>query len=219
MTSYELPLFPLRTVLFPGQTLPLHIFEPRYREMITRCLETDRKFGVVLIREGVEVGGPATPHDVGTIAEIQDVERLPDGRMNIITVGRDRFRVEDYDTSRSYLVGRVTPWPWSAELFQEEALSRAVGRQLDRYLGLFSQASDTDLRVDFPQQHPATLAVMAAIILQVPPEEKQMLLEVPSVDELLRRLDELLRNENRGLQIMLAASHQQQEMDNPFSLN
>lgn len=220
MIDYQLPLFPLRTVLFPGQTLPLHIFEPRYRQMVADCMRTDRTFGVVLIREGAEVGGTATPYEIGTTAVIQDVERLPDGRMNIVTVGHERFRIQDYDSADSpYLTGLVSPWPWNENTQAEAELSDSVRRRLLRYVDLFSQAIDTDLQLDMPLQHPAALAVTAAIILQVPPEQKQTLLEIPSVDELLRELDQRLHHENRGLQMLLAASHLQTEMEHPFSEN
>src|SRR5438445_505939 len=83
-------LFPLQVVLFPGMVLPLRVFEERYKQMIGRCLETNEGFGVVLIREGQEVGEPATPFDVGTLAEIASVERLPGGMMNLVTVGTRR---------------------------------------------------------------------------------------------------------------------------------
>jgi Lon protease-like protein len=220
MEGYELPLFPLHTVLFPGQTLPLHIFEPRYREMIADCLQADRTFGVVLIREGVEVGGAAAPYEVGTTAVIEDIERLDDGRMNIVAVGRERFRVQDYGTAdKPYLVGRVALWPWLDYLLTETESSRAVQQRLARYINLFSQISDTDIDLDLPPQHPTALAVLAAVVLQVPPEQKQSLLEIPSVDELLRHLDQLLRQENRALQIMLASSHLQDKMQHLFSQN
>jgi Lon protease-like protein len=220
MGSYELPLFPLRTVLFPGQTLPLHIFEPRYRQMILDCIQADRTFGVVLIREGLEVGGPATPYDVGTTAVIEDIEHLADGRMNIVTVGRERFLLQDYDTvNKPYLVGRISPWPWIDEMLTHAELSQAVQRRLMQYAGLFSQISDTDIELDPSPQPPTALAVLAAVILQVPAEQKQALLEIPSMDELLRRLDQMLGQENRELQIMLASSHRQGEMQHRFSQN
>ena len=83
----NLPLFPLNTVLFPGMVLPLHIFEERYKLMMNRCLEQERPFGVVLIREGAEVGEQAVPYDVGTTSVIAGVTRYDDGRMNIVSLG------------------------------------------------------------------------------------------------------------------------------------
>jgi len=220
MISYELPLFPLRTVLFPGQTLPLHIFEPRYRQMIADCLQADRTFGVVLIQEGSEIGEPAIPYDVGTTATIRDIERLNDGRLNIVTVGQERFRLHDYDSAtKPYLVGRVAPWPWRDDPNTQPELSDAVRRRLERYVDLFAQASDTDFQLNLSPQQPTALAVLAAVVVQVSLEQKQVLLEVPSVSELLHNLNQLLHQENRALQIMLSTSHPQGETEHPFSQN
>src|SRR4030042_688749 len=108
MTS--LPLFPLNTVLFPGTILPLHVFEERYKQMIGACLEENSRFGVVLIRSGDEVGGPpAEPHDIGTAARISGLERLPDGRMNLLAVGEERFRIVRLSRQEPYLVAEVEP--------------------------------------------------------------------------------------------------------------
>ena len=103
----RLPLFPLRTVLFPGMALPLHIFEERYRLMIGRCMEERSPFGVVLIRSGEEVGAAAEPHDIGTTARIASVQRLEDGRMNLVALGEQRFRILQLDNSGPYLAGDV----------------------------------------------------------------------------------------------------------------
>ena len=220
MNDYDLPLFPLRTVLFPGQALPLHIFEARYRQMIADCMEADATFGVVLIQEGMEVGSLATPYEVGTTAVIEDIERLSDGRMNIVTIGQERFQLRSYDvTSKPYLVGRVSPWPWSDYAPPEAELKQAVRRRVEQYVGLLSQASETDISLDSIPQNPSELAALAAVVLQIPPEQKQTLLETPSVDELLRELDQLLREENRGLQLVLASTHLRGELDGIFSWN
>ena len=103
----ELPLFPLNTVLFPKMMLPLRIFEERYREMINACLDRDSHFGVVLISEGQETGEPAIPHNVGTTARIAQVTRHDDGRLNLITMGEQRFYLDEITQWRPYLKGRV----------------------------------------------------------------------------------------------------------------
>jgi Lon protease-like protein len=183
-------------------------------------MQTDHTFGVVLIREGQEVGGPAIPYDVGTTALIQDVERLPDGRMNIVTIGHERFRVRNYDVSeKPYLMGHVSPWPWHDDLATEPALRKAVQWRLDQYVDLFAKASETEIQLDLTPQHPTTLAVLAAVVLQIPLEEKQELLEIPSVNELLRQLDQRLLQENRALKIMLASYPSADETGHPFSKN
>ncbi|MEZ4622859.1 MAG: LON peptidase substrate-binding domain-containing protein [Caldilineaceae bacterium] len=104
----DLPLFPLKNVvLFPGMVLPLHIFEPRYREMINRCIDEQLPFGVVLIEEGTEIGEAATPHRIGTGAKIIRVERLEDGRMNITALGTERFQIQEVHHDRAYLTATV----------------------------------------------------------------------------------------------------------------
>ncbi len=107
----EIPLFPLHTVLCPGIALPLHVFEPRYRLLTERCVEQRRPFGIVLIREGREVGGDEVAiAGVGTLAEIREVTRLPDGRYDLLVVGTGRFVIERVDAEREpYLVADVTP--------------------------------------------------------------------------------------------------------------
>jgi Lon protease-like protein len=89
-------MFPLGTVLFPYASLPLHVFEPRYRVMTRRCLDGDREFGVVLIERGSEVGGGDVRFDTGTLARIVRATELPDGRYALVTVGLTRFRVAQW---------------------------------------------------------------------------------------------------------------------------
>jgi Lon protease-like protein len=105
----DLPLFPLNTVLCPGIALPLHVFEDRYRALVRHCLETTSPFGVVLIREGREVGSGAISFSgVGTIAEIRDAGRHDDGRFDLLVVGTRRFGIRRVLEGRSpYLVADV----------------------------------------------------------------------------------------------------------------
>ena len=103
----SLPLFPLNVVLFPGMTLPLHIFEERYKAMIGDCIDREQPFGVVLIREGRESGEPAQPFSIGTTARVVSVERLAEGRLNILTNGERRFQTVDISQQRPHMVGQV----------------------------------------------------------------------------------------------------------------
>src|SRR5579864_6473610 len=105
--TVQLPLFPLSTVLFPHMPLALHVFEERYRTMMRDCREQGITFGVLAIREGLEVGGGAVPYRVGTLAQLRDVEELPDGRYNLLVVGASRFHVESFSRERPYLTGEV----------------------------------------------------------------------------------------------------------------
>ena len=120
----RLRLFPLNAVLFPGAALNLHIFEARYKQMINECLESGEGFGVALIADGAEAGDPnVTPHDVGSIAEIVDVQPLPFGRFYISTVGRARFRITEIVSREPYLTV-------SAELLEDDAqIGRASCRE------------------------------------------------------------------------------------------
>ncbi len=143
----ELPLFPLHTVLCPGVALPLHVFEERYRAMVARCLREDSPFGVVLIRDGREVGGgPASIAAVGTVAEIREANRFSDGRYELLVVGTRRFRIESVAVGREpYLVGTV-------ELLDDPVgeteaardLTDRVTQRFVRYLGLLQPAEGED---------------------------------------------------------------------------
>jgi Lon protease-like protein len=135
----ELPLFPLQTVLCPGIALPLHVFEPRYRQLTEHCLERRESFGIVLIREGREVGaGNLAIAGVGTFAEIRDARRQADGRYELLVVGTGRFTIGEVDAaSQPYLVAHATPLD---EATGDEArasrLSDRALRRLIRYLRL-----------------------------------------------------------------------------------
>src|ERR1043166_5567751 len=105
---YSLPLFPLKLVLFPQLMLQLHIFEDRYKAMISHCIERNQPFGVALIRQGEEVGPPAVPYEVGCVARILAVKHLEDGRMHLLIAGESRFRILEYsEADLPYLTGMV----------------------------------------------------------------------------------------------------------------
>jgi len=143
----ELPLFPLHTVLCPGVALPLHVFEERYRAMVARCLREDRPFGVVLIRNGREVGGgPASIAAVGTVAEIREANRFSDGRYELLVVGTRRFRIESVAVGREpYLVGTVElVGDPVGETEAARDLTDRVTQRFVRYLGLLQPAEGED---------------------------------------------------------------------------
>jgi Lon protease-like protein len=121
----ELPLFPLNTVLCPGIALPLHVFEDRYRALVRHCLETTSPFGIVLIREGREVGAGAISFSgIGTIAEIRDAGRRDDGRFDLLVVGTRRFGIRRVLDGRGpYLVADVA-------ILDERVGDPAIAQQL-----------------------------------------------------------------------------------------
>ncbi|MBK8536588.1 MAG: LON peptidase substrate-binding domain-containing protein [Candidatus Competibacteraceae bacterium] len=109
IATQEFPLFPLKTVLFPGGVLPLKIFEPRYLDMVSHCLKNDSGFGVVMIYEGSEAGSqPTSIHPVGTLARIVDFDPLEDGLLGVIGLGVQRLRVVGHRIQPdNLLIGQV----------------------------------------------------------------------------------------------------------------
>lgn len=199
---HALPLFPLNAVLFPGQTLPLHIFEPRYRIMIRRCIENDEPFGVVLARDEE----PDEPYDIGTSARVTDAKRLSDGRMNILTLGEERFRLHNFRVSEhGYLIGDVTPFPFVEDAAPVDPLVNMVSQRLAHYLKLLGEANGLSFRFDhFPTQ-PVDVAVFTAIALRLPLEQKQFLLSQERVTDLLAIESEVLREELKMMSIVASA--------------
>lgn len=200
----EVPLFPLNMVLFPGMALPLHIFEPRYREMIALCSAEERPFGVVLIREGVEVGEPATPFEVGTMAKIVNVDRLEDGRLNIMTVGTQRFRVlHVFNDRKSYIVGDVDPLRDEEGTGPSAELTQGVAAGAQRYVAMIHAAAEqplTPLRLPSDAEDASyTIAAM----LRIRNRERQRLLEMQSTADRFALEKTILERECAALEEFL----------------
>jgi Lon protease-like protein len=203
-STMEMPLFPLNVVLFPGMALPLHIFEARYREMINRCLDENLAFGVVLIKEGPEVGGGAEPRRVGTAARIMKVDRQPDGRMNIQVVGTRRFRIEELNRDLPYLTGRVRHYPVTdgdTKLAVERA--HKVRPKIMRYVELLTKATGVQLELERLPEDATSLAFLTAITLQVRTEDKHRMLALPGVPQLLELGNYYLGRELQLLEHMI----------------
>lgn len=191
----ELPIFPLPLVLFPGATQALHIFEPRYRQLLADCLEGDRRFGIAYARS--ETGSDPVPAlgDAGCVAHIPAAHRLPDGRANIITVGERRFVLrrwlEGESPYRRALVDEFDDEPTdpaeTAPLIRDvradfEKLMRALGVLTDR------DAAEAPLAAD-----PAQFSFHVAAALELEAEQKQILLAIRSTSQRLRHLGAILR--------------------------
>ena len=188
---FTLPLFPLNHVLFPQFLLQLHIFEERYLAMIGNCIDRNEPFGVVLIREGEEVGAPAVPSDVGCMVQIQKVEHLDDGRMHLIAAASGRFRILEYmEGELPYLVGRVedvVDLPASREGLDESV--EELTTLFRRYLGLLADRAQTaQPDLDLPSD-PSLLSFCVAYIIQVPLMVHQHMLETTDARQ---RIDEEL---------------------------
>ncbi len=203
-TRRGVPLFPLNTVLFPGMSLPLHIFEERYRLMIGRCIDRGLEFGVVLVRSGREVGDPsAEPCEVGTLARITDVTRMPDGRMNILTEGTERFRILGLSYDEPYLSGDVD----TLDEFPGEVLAgtrQAAEAAFEQYIRLLlALAGQWRRQVDLPEGADE-LSYSIAEALKIEMEQKQLLLEAPRAEERLLMETEILDQELARLSRLVA---------------
>lgn len=185
--SSRLRLFPLNAVLFPGAVLNLHVFEPRYKQMIGECLETGEAFGVVLIHEGQEAGDPSVePHQIGTTAEVVEAAQLPFGRLYLSTIGRTRFRIREIVSRDPYLLVEAEPVEEPSEdLGELSDLRERVRETFLRYLDLLAQFTGEKPNVDLPAD-PAGMSYTVADTLQVADTLKQRLLEVAGAMQRLR---------------------------------
>jgi Lon protease-like protein len=180
--------------------------------MISRCLEEERPFGVLLIREGREVGGGALPYEVGTTALIAGVSHLEEGRMNIVTIGNERFRLHSVRHDQPYLVGDAEPWPLAgAELDQAREQVSLVEALFHQYLTLLAQAQGEKIDVEEVPAEPRALALLVAIALQLPTDQKQHLLHQPTVAQMLRVERALLRREQLILDHIIQTQSEQWE--------
>ncbi len=205
MSHIDLPLFPLDVVLVPEMSLPLHIFEPRYREMVANCLATDGRFGVLLqpSRHGQAADAPASI-DIGTVAEIMETNRLSDGRMNIVAEGRQRFRVHERCFDRAYLHAAV-------EILEEPVgdeqwtphLAASCSHSIRRYIGLLLQQVDQEpLEVDLPTGAVDLSYRLASIIQQLQPSAPEALQAVLEAETAEMRLQLELAILHRELAIL-----------------
>ncbi|MGJ3238984.1 MAG: LON peptidase substrate-binding domain-containing protein [Anaerolineae bacterium] len=218
----QLSLFPLNSVLFPGMPLRLHIFEERYKEMINECIDTQQPFGVVLIEDGrVEGGAMAKPHMIGTTAHISQVQRLAYGRMNILAVGRDRFRINQLDmTARSFLTGDVDLLPLVRP--DDAMLSHYIDRLqplLERYLTSLSEAGQVKFDSEQFPTDPMSIAYLGAVLLQAEDHVKQDILESADTQDLLIKLLRMYRKEVSLIDVLLSPPEDEEHNDTPFSLS
>ncbi|WP_462187651.1 MULTISPECIES: LON peptidase substrate-binding domain-containing protein [unclassified Frankia] len=200
--SERLPLFPLGTVLLPGLVLPLEIFEERYRILVRELLEQPadqvRRFGVIAIRRGREVG-PALPaiHDVGCTAVLRRVQEHSDGRFSLITVGGDRFRIRTVDRhSEPYLVGDVDYLPEDVgDTDDTDDTVPAVQRLLRTYADRLAATGTVQISLPDLPDDPIALSYVIAAAAVTDVTERQGLLAAPDAASRLRAERALLRRE------------------------
>ncbi|HEV8190974.1 MAG TPA: LON peptidase substrate-binding domain-containing protein [Ktedonobacterales bacterium] len=192
----EIPLVPLNAVLFPGMALPLHVFEPRYRQMTKECLDNGAPIGIVLALPEGMVEREASAH-IGTMARICDYQRLPDGRYNLLTVGTQRFEVVEVRHDHPYISGlvRLLKDQPADDLQMTDDLAREGRMILREYLQLVLQLlGSEDFAIEMPEQAD-DLSFLIAASLSCEDNEKQRLLEITSVSERLATGVRLLREE------------------------
>ncbi len=201
----EIPLFPLpNLVLFPSIVVPLHIFEDRYRLMINGCIDSSGVLGIVLLRSGAEDESEETIHRVGVTARVVEVERLPEGRMNILCEGEFRFRILQFTQETPYWKGSVqifedqeSPHPMQSIYEDVAALYRKVGELGGKLSG--SERGELAL-----PDSPVDLSFMVSYVLDIDYEEKQKLLEMTSTSERLQALLTHLAGAIRKMEQQLA---------------
>jgi Lon protease-like protein len=190
----QIPLFPLNTVLFPGGPLPLRIFEPRYLDMLSRCMKDDAPFGVLLIREGEEVG-PATTWDVGTLAKVTDWYQGSDGILGVTAIGAERFRLLAAERQPDGLnigeVEIVPDLPSQALPAEYAPLVKILAHVLDEF-GLLYEGLDRHY------DDAVWVAYRVIEVLPVPLEQKQACLESCDILDCLKYAQQMVHTSDSG---------------------
>ena len=196
-----IPLFPLKTVLFPGGVLPLRVFETRYVDMVRACMKNDAPFGVVAIRSGDEVGDAAEPCDIGTLAHISEWDMPEFGVLLLSTLGGERFRIVERRTLPSQLVeARIERLPPDADVDGGDALklcSNVLRVVIDDLLERAREEAGERFISPFAEPHrldnAGWVANRWAEMLPIELQAKQALLELDDPAERLRRVEAYLR--------------------------
>ncbi|MCB0208856.1 MAG: LON peptidase substrate-binding domain-containing protein [Anaerolineae bacterium] len=222
-----LSLFPLDVVLFPGMMLPLHIFEKRYQVMIKQCIDSpDQMFGVVLAKskeaQKPNVGNIFRDdlYEIGTTARITAVEHLKEGRMNVVTVGQERFIVRDITASKDdFIISHVDPYPVKEDADPKivELLARTLRPKVEAYINNLASASGEDLSDAILPSEPKALAYLAGTAMQGSLPDKQQILSATSLTALMNTAVATLDKENKILAYMLKAYQNHQKVQRlPF---
>lgn len=188
----EIPLFPLGHVLFTGARLPLQIFEPRYLDMVGRCMKTDTGFGVVLIREGTETFGGTPPpslFNIGTYARIVDFSQLANGLLGIVCVGGGKFRIErSWEAPDHLVMAEVVFLPEE----RQGAVSEEFSSLVDTLRVLVKHPMIEKLDLDIDYQDARSVSWRLAELLPLEAETRQSLLQMQSPRERLVEIRRLI---------------------------
>jgi Lon protease-like protein len=191
----HLPIFPLPLVLLPNELLPLHIFEPRYRQMLKDVGLEKNLFGVSYFNQENTIADKPALDTVGCVAEVREIQGLPDGRSNILTIGVIRYRLLEYiDSGDPYLVADV-------EFFEDDAEDAAVINPLsDEVFRLFKRVAKAAHKLsgqrgtfpEIPQAEPQALSFLVTAAFNLEPDLKYKMIETRSTVERLEKLREIL---------------------------
>jgi Lon protease-like protein len=201
-----LPMFPLNAVLFPGVTLPLHVFEDRYRALVHHLIRiedpSERVFGSVAIREGYEVGdhGAQSLFRVGCSLQLTEVETNPDGSFEIVAVGLERIQLDRLDSSGPYPVGHVSLRPEPVVAVPDHVVERARAT-FTAYRAALSQFRPDPYEGTLPRDAEYLSWTLAACA-PLPMSERQSLLEADDAEERLILVTDLLRAELRAMNVI-----------------
>jgi ATP-dependent Lon protease len=197
----ELPVFPLPVVLFPSVPLPLHIFEPRYRQMLSDIRVTNNLFGVVYFDPSTTTNVVPPIGHVGCVAEVTETQSFPDGRSNILTLGVVRYRIESYvERGDPYLVAKLSYFEDNEE---DEATLAGPTKEVAEAFTRIAQAVRTinDERTSLPDisdTEPQRLSFLVAAAMEIEADVKQEMLETRSTFERLERLRSMLSQAVKG---------------------
>ena len=199
-------MFPLNAVLYPGVSVPLHVFEDRYRALVHHLLRTEdpsqRLFGSVAIREGYEVGdhGTQSLYRIGVRLQLTEVEARADGSFDVVAVGRDRIQLDRLLTTGDYPVGEVTLLPGRATEVPEEVVEQARAT-FTAYRHVLRSIAGDPLQGELPKD-PTYLSWTLAACTPLPMGERQQLLEANDAAERLVLVTDLLRAELRAINVI-----------------
>lgn len=192
----RLPIFPLPVILMPSELMPLHIFEEKYRQML-KDVELERNFfGITFFDPQETLEDKPEPGTIGCVAEIQDVQSLPDGRSNIMTTGVIRYRLIDYvETDAPYLIAEI-------EFFEDEKEDETILQNLaDEVFVLFKRVAEAAHKIsgmrgefpDIPQAEPEMLSFLITSAFNLEPDLKYKMLETRSTLERLENMRAILK--------------------------
>jgi Lon protease-like protein len=207
MATLDLPIFPLGIVLFPGTPHALHIFEPRYRQMLADCLGGSRRFGVSFVRPNQGDDPAPAVGDIGCIALVRESRLLPDGRSNILAFGEQRYVLSDYlDTELPYRIARVETFDDDeTDVPQLSEIAASVRGGFAHFLAGMQALTDRGVAPVELAPDAQQLSFQVSAALEIDPEAKQALLTLRSTLARLETLDRLLRplNEELGRRVQV----------------